>query len=318
MCALSVGTAHSAAAAREPADAYPARAIRMVAPSAPGGGIDIAARFTAQRLLAGLPQTVVVDNRGGSGGLIGTEIVAKAPADGYTLLLNGPGGSYLKALYPKLGFDPDNDFAPVAQIVRQPWVLAVYPALPANTMAEFLQLAKAKPGQLRYGTGGVGSASHMGLALLRSAAQIDIVHVPYKGTAPATVALLSGEIQFVIGSVAAVAPHATGGRVRLLAVTTPARTSRLPSLPTIAESGVPGYAFEVWYGLFAPVKTPRAIVERLNAEINRSMQQPDVRERIAAEGFELVGGTTQQFDAFFRAEIAKWSKVVREAGLRAE
>ena len=241
---------------------YPNKSIRLVAASAPGGGIDIVARFTAQRLLGSLPQTVVVDNRAGSGGLLGAEIVAKAPADGHTLLLNGIGGSYLSALYKKLSFDPDHDLAPVALVARQPWALAVHPSLPVNSTAELVLFAKNKPGQLRYGTGGVGSASHMAVELLRSAARIDIVHVPYKGTGPATIALLGGEIQFLVVGVATIVPHANAGRVKLLAVTNATRSSLLPALPTIGESGVPGYAFDVWYGLFAPVKTPRSIVEQ--------------------------------------------------------
>lgn len=317
---IASGVADAQNAARLDLEAanYPNRAIRLVVPSAPGGGIDIAGRLTAQRLLASLPQTVVVDNRGGSGGLLGTEIVAKAAPDGYTLLLNGPGGSYLKALYPKLSFDPEKDLTPVTFILRQPWVLAVHPGLAAKSMTEFIQLAKSKPGELRYGTGGVGSASHMGVQLLRSAAKIDIVHVPYKGTGPVTLAVIGGDIQFLIGSVAAINPHAVSGRLRLLAITSAARSTLLPTLPTIAESGVPGYEFDVWYGLFAPVKTPRPVIEKLSATINRSMQQAELRERLSADGLEMVGGTPQQFDAFFRAEITKWRKVIQEGGIRTE
>ncbi len=314
----SVANAQYKALLDQEAANYPNRAIRLVVPSAPGGGIDIAARFTAQRLLASLPQTVVVDNRGGSGGLLGTEIVAKAAPDGHTLLLNGPGGSYLKALYPKLSFDPENDFAPVAFILRQPWVLAVHPGLAPQSMIEFIKLAKSKPGELRYGTGGVGSASHMGVQLLRSMAKIDVVHVPYKGTGPATLAVIGGEIQFLIGSVAAINTHAVSGRLRLLAITSAARSALLPALPTIAESGVPGYEFDVWYGLFAPVKTPRPVIEKLSATINRSVQQADSRERLSADGLEMVTGSPQQFDSFFRAEITKWRKVIQEGGIRAE
>ena len=306
-----------AAAAAGAAD-YPHKTIRLVAPAAPGGGIDIAARITAQRLLAGFPQPVIVDNRGGSGGIIGTELVAKAPPDGYTLLMNGLGGTYLKAVYAKLSFDPESDFAAVALVVRQPWALAVHPALPVASTADFIRLAKSKPGELRYGTGGVGSASFMGLQLLRSAAQIDIAHVPYKGTGPALLALLGGEIQFLIASLPSIAPHASTGRARLLGVTTAARTRLMPALPTIGESGLPGYTFDVWYGLFAPVKTPRAVINRLNAEINRSVQQPDLSERLAAEGLETAAGTPQQFEAHFRSEITKWKKVVLESGMRAE
>ena len=297
---------------------YPNKVIRLIAAAAPGGGMDIVARFTAQRLLGSLPQAVVVDNRGGSGGLIGAEITAKSAPDGYTLLINGPGGSYFSALYKKLSFDPDHDLAPVIQIARQPYALTLHPSVPANSIAEFVQLAKNKPGQLRYGNGGLGSASHMAVELLRSAAKIDIVNVPYKGTGPATLALLSGEMQFLMVGVATIAPHANTGKVKLLAVTTSARTSLLPALPTISESGIPGYSFAVWYGMFAPAKTPRAIVNKLSAEINRGLQQPELRERFTAEGLEVVGGTPEQFEAHFRAEIIKWKKVVQEAGIRAE
>lgn len=297
---------------------YPSKVIRLIAAAAPGGGMDIIARFTAQRLLGSLPQAVVVDNRGGSGGLIGAEITAKAMPDGHTLLINGPGGSYFSALYKNLSFDPDRDLAPVIQIARQPYALTLHPSVPANSIAEFVQLAKSKPGQLRYGNGGVGSASQMAVELLRSAAKIDVVNVPYKGTGPATLALLSGEMQFLMVGVATIAPHANAGRVKLLGVTTAARTSLLPSLPTLSESGIPGYSFDVWYGMFAPLKTPRAIINKLSVEINRGMQQAELRERFTAEGLEVVGGTPEQFEAHFRAEIAKWKKVIQEAGIRAD
>lgn len=297
---------------------YPSKAIRLIAAAAPGGGMDIVARYTAQKLLGALPQPVVVDNRGGSGGLIGAEIAAKAAPDGHTLLINGPGGSYFSALYKKLSFDPDNDLAPVIQIARQPYALTLHPSVPANSVAEFVQLARSRPGQLRYGNGGVGSASHMAVELLRSSAKIDIVNVPYKGTGPATLAVLSGEMQFLMVGVATIAPHANAGRVKLLGVSTAARTNLLPSLPTLAESGIPGYAFDVWYGLFAPAKTPRAIVNRINAEINRGMQQSELRERFTAEGLEPVGGTPEQFDKHFRLEIAKWKNVILEAGIKGE
>jgi tripartite-type tricarboxylate transporter receptor subunit TctC len=317
MLAAGLACVHVSAAERSGTLArYPEKPVRLVTAAAAGGGMDIIARSIAQSLTSAWPHPVIVDNRGGAGGLIGTEIVAKAVPDGYTLLLNGPGGTYLGALKPKLSFDPARAFAPIALVARQPWALAVHPSVAAQSIAELIELAKRSPGALRYGSGGVGSASHMGMELFRNLARISITHVAYKGTGPATTALLGGEIQMLLVGVATIVPQAKAGRVKLLAVTSPAGV--VPELRTISESGVRGYDFDIWYGLFAPAGTPAALVEKINGEVNRSLQQPDLKARFASDGVEPGGGTAQSFQRHFNAEVAKWHRVVREAGIRSD
>ena len=263
-------------------------------------------------------QQVVVDNRAGGAGTIATDLVAKAAADGYTLLVQSFGVAYVGAMRKDLPFDVQRDLQPVAALASQPSLLAVHISVPAQTVAEFVQIAKAKPGQLQYGTTGAGGASHLGTELLARAAGIRLTPVPYKGIAPAFTALLGGEIQLALVPVSTALPQVKAGRIRALGVTGATRSPLMPDVPSMREAGVADYEFDVWYGLFAPVKTPRAISSGINNTINRVLQQPELRQRMTAAGIEPLGGTQPQFEKFFAAEVVKWSKLVTDAGLKAD
>jgi len=297
---------------------YPNKPIRMIVPFAPGGGTDIIGRLLAQELGQAWGQTVVVDNRGGGGGTIGTNLAAKATPDGYTMVLASLGLSYAPALYSKLPFDPLKDLAPVSLVATQPFVYVVIPALGVNSMKDLIALAQAKPGQIRYGSGGAGGSSHLGTELLRTMTGIDIVHVPYKGTGPALTAMLSGEIQMQLIGISSVVPHLKSGRMRALAVSGAKRSAAAPDVPTVAESGVPGYAFDVWYGMLFPAGTPRAIIAKTNAAINRALKSPALAQRFAGVGVEPAGTAPEEFAQMLQSEIAKWRKVVAEANIRLE
>lgn len=296
---------------------FPERPVRMVAASAAGGGTDIIARLLAQKLTERLGQQVIVDNRPGGGGVIATDITAKAQPDGHTLLVQSVGIAYAPSLYKNLPFDVKRDIAIVTVIGTQPFVLAVHPSLPVKSVAELVALAKAKPGSLRYASGGVSGASHLGSELLRVTAAVDIVHVPYKGTGPGTTALLGGEVQMIIAGVGTIVPHAKSGKVRALAVTGARRSPVAAELPTVAENGLPGYAFDVWYGAFAPAKTPRPVLGTLNTETNKVLQDADTIRRFAGAGVDLIGGNLGDSAKYLTAEMAKWSTVIREAGIKA-
>ena len=315
--AVALTAGHGAQAQGKAAGPYPAKPVRLVVASAAGGGTDINARLLAGGLTAAWSQQVVVDNRSGAGGTIATDIVAKSQPDGYTLLFQSLGISYAPALYKNLPFDVRRDIAPVALVAAQPFVMAVHPGVPAKTVAELVQLARKEPERLRYGSGGVGGASHLGTALLLATAGIDITHVPYKGTGPAVTALLGNEVQMLIGAMGAVAPHARSGRVRMLAVTGSKRSAMMPELPTVQEAGLPGYSFDVWYGLFAPAGTPRAIVQKINADTNAFLDDPDTRMQFARADVEPMGGSVRQFEDYLRAETIRWTRVIRDAGIRA-
>lgn len=297
--------------------AYPDKPVRLLVASAPGGGTDINARMLARGLTSIWSQQVVVDNRSGAGGTIATDILAKSQPDGYTLLFQSLGISYAPALYRQLPFDVSRDVAPVVLVATQPFVLAVNAAVPAKSVSELIQLAKKEPGQIRYGSGGVGGASHLGTALFRAMAGIDITHVPYKGTGPGVTALLGNEIQMLIVAMASAAPQAKTGRIRLLAVTGAKRSVMMPDLPTIREAGLPGYSFDVWYGLFAPAKTPRTIVRKINADTNTFLEKPETRKQFAKANVEPLGGSVRDFEGYMRAEMARWAKVIHDAGIRA-
>ena len=297
---------------------FPERPLRLVAASAAGGGTDIIARLLAQKMTEQWGQQVIVDNRPGGGGVIATDITVKAVPDGHTLLLQSVGISYAPALYKNLPFDVKRDIAAVTIVGTQPFVLAVHPSLPVKSVADLVALAKAKPGSLRYASGGVSGASHLGGELFRVTAAIDVVHVPYKGTGPGTTALLGGEVQIGIAGVGTLLPHARSGKVRALAVTGAKRSPAAPELPTVAENGLPGYAFDVWYGVFAASKTPRAVLGRINADINVALRDAETVRRFAASGVDLIGGSVEDSNKYLQAEIAKWAKVIREAGIKAE
>jgi len=298
---------------------YPRRPVRLIVPFPPGGGNDIVARAVGQELGKSLGQQFVVDNRAGAGGAIGAELAARAPADGYTLFLGGVGSHVVNpSLHAKLSYDPIRDFAPVTLIASAPSVLVINPSLQATSVAEFTALAKANPGKLNYASNGNGSSAQLAAALYESMAGVRMVHVPYKGVAPALVDLMSGEVQLMFGTLVAILPHIKAGRLRALAVTGRNRSAPLPEVPTLAESGLPGYEAGSWYGILAPAGTPSAIVTRLNAEINAAIRQPEVRERLAAEGAEVIGGTPEEFAVHIRSELARMKKLVREGGLRVE
>jgi tripartite-type tricarboxylate transporter receptor subunit TctC len=290
----------------------------MVIASAPGGGTDIVARLLAHKLSESWRQQVVPDNRAGGGGVIATDITAKAAPDGHTLLVQSSGITYGPALYAKLPYDVQRDIAPVSLVASQPFVLAVHAAVAASSVTELIRFAKAKPGQVRFGSGGVSGASHLGGELFRASAGVAIVHVPYKGTGPAMTGLLSGEIHMLIAGVATVLPHAKLGKVRALGVTGAGRISSMPDIPTVAESGLPGYRFDVWYGLFAPGRLSDALGVRINADVDRILREPETRQQFAAAGVEPAGGSVAGFRQYVAAETVKWTKVIREAGIRAD
>jgi tripartite-type tricarboxylate transporter receptor subunit TctC len=297
---------------------FPERPVRLVAASAAGGGTDIIARLLAQKLTDVWGQQAIVDNRPGGGGVIATDIVTKASPDGYTLLLQSVGISYAPALYKKLPFDVKRDMVAVTIVGSQPFVVAVHPSLPVKSVAELVALAKSKPGELRFASGGVSGASHLGSELFRVTAGIDMVHVPYKGTGPGTTALISGEVQMVIAGVGTILPHARSGKVRALAVTGGKRSPAAPALPTVAENGLPGYAFDVWYGLFAPAKTPRVTLNRINDSSRAALRDGETAKRFASAGIDLIAGSVDESNQYLQAEMTKWAKVIREAGIKAD
>lgn len=297
---------------------FPERPVRLIAASAAGGGTDIIARLLAQKMTEVWAQQVIVDNRPGGGGVIATDITAKAVPDGHTLLLQSVGISYAPALYKNLPFDVRRDIIAITIVGSQPFVLAVHPSLPVKSIAELVQLARSKPGELRYASGGVSGASHLGSELFRVTAGVNIVHVPYKGTGPGATALLTGEVQMAISGIGTMLPHAKSGKVRALAVTGAKRSPAAPDLPTVAENGLPGYAFDVWYGVFASSKTPRPIINKINTDANAALRDAETIRRFAGAGVDLIGGGVDETNQYLRAEMGKWAKVIREAGIKAD
>jgi tripartite-type tricarboxylate transporter receptor subunit TctC len=299
---------------------YPSRAIRLVVPAAPGGGTDIIARMIGQGLTDAWGQTVVVDNRGGAGGIAGVTIVAKQSApDGYTLLLGSVGHlTFAPAIERNLAYDPRKDLTAISLAAVQPFVIGASRSLPANSIQELIALAKSKPRSISYGSGGSGTASHLGTELLMLNGGFTLLHVPYKGSNPAVIAMMSGEIQIALAGLATLLPHVKAGKVKALAVTGAKRTQFAPEVPTVAESGVPGYSFDVWYGLVFPGGTPGAIVKKTNAEVVRLLKSPEVSGRFAAAGVEPLTNTPEAFATMIRDEIPKWHKVVKAAGIKVE
>ena len=296
---------------------YPVRTVRVVVPFAPGGPSDLPARIVGVKLSEAWGQQVVIDNRGGAGGIVGAEIVAKSAPDGYTLVMGTTGTHGINAsLYPKLSYDTIKDFAPIARIGISNYALIAHPSLPVRNVRELLKLAKARPGQLTWSSG--GSVSQLAAELFKRTADIDVVVVPYKGNALAVTATMSGEVSLNFGGIAQSAPLVRAGKLKALAVSGLKRSNVMSDVPTVAESGVPGFEAGSWYGLLAPAATPRAIVERINKEVVRIVQLPDVRERLAAEAFEVPIDTPAEFAAYIRADVVKWAKVVKQAGIKAE
>ena len=304
------------AAAEAPGQGYPTRSIRIVAPSTPGDAPDVIARLVAERLSAALGQQVVVENRPGAGGVVGSEIVAKSAPDGYTLIMGNAGSHGINAaVYSKLPYDILKDFAPVSQIAVAPNIFVVNPGLPVTTIPEFIAYAKARPGQLSYASGGNGSSSHMSMELLKSMAGIDVVHVPYKGSTPALTDVISGQDAVMSVNMPPAVPHVKSGRLRALAVTTRSRTPSMPDLPTVAES-LPGYETVAWFGVLAPAGTPKDVVNRLSMEIAKIARSPDMRERLEGMGAEPVGSTPEEFGAVMARDIAKWTALAKSVGIK--
>ena len=294
---------------------YPVKPIRLVVPFAPGGATDILARLVGQKLTEAWGQQVIVENRPGGGTVIGTDLVAKSVPDGYTLLMVSTSTVTAPTLLPKLPYDTLRDLAPVIQLVSSPNVLAVHPSLPATSVRELITLARARPNQVAFGSGGNGTSTHLGGEILRLMAGVSMVHVPYKGAAPSTIALLSGEVSWQFSAILSTVPYLKSGRLRALAVSGVQRSSVLPEVPPVADT-LPGFEASPWTGVSAPAGTPRELIARLNQEIARGFNAADTRERLGRDGNDVVAAPSEQFDAFFRTHIEKWGKVIREAGIR--
>ncbi len=294
---------------------YPVRAVRVVVPFAPGGGADISARTVSQKLTERLGQQFIVENRPGAGGNVGTELVSKAPPDGYTLILVSSSYGANPSLY-KLAYDPISGFEPITLVSQQPFIVVVHPSVPAKTLKELIALAKAKPGALNYASSGAGGIVHLGTELFKNMAGVDIVHIPYKGGNTAHNDLIAGFVQVYFGTILSTLPVVKNGKVRALAVTTATRNQALPDVPTVSEAGVPGYAFSGWYAMLAPAKTPKPVITLLNREIVGLLQAPEVKDRLAAEGSTVRAGTPEQLTAHLKQEIGKWEKVVKQAGIK--
>jgi tripartite-type tricarboxylate transporter receptor subunit TctC len=299
-------------------EAWPSRPIRFILPFPPGGGTDILGRLIADRLSASLGQPVVIENRGGAGGNVGAEAAAKAAPDGYSIVLVAPSLAISPTLYAKLNYDPVRDFAPVSLVATVPNVMVTHPSVAAQTLQEFIALAKSRPGGMNFGSGGNGTSNHLAGELFNLVTGVKLVHIPYKGVNLAMNDVLSGEIHLVVIGIPAAAPHIRSGKLRALALIAPQRSRTLPEVPTIAEAGLADFEVTTWYGVLAPAGTPRPIVARLNTELVRIMHAPDLKERLDAMGTEPRTSTPEEFAAYIRQEIAKWGDVIRKAGLKAD
>ncbi len=297
---------------------YPAKSARIIVPSSPGGGTDILARIVAQKLSENLGHQFVVENRPGAGQIIGIESVARSAPDGYTLLMAASAIVINEVMYRKPPYDTLRDFTPVTLGASLPNILVVHPALPVKSVRELIALAKTRPGQLNYSSAGNGTSPHMSMELFRTMAGITITHIPYKGSGPATTDLLAGQVQLSMPNVLTALPHIKAAKLRALGVTSGKRAAGLPDIPTIAESGAPGYEAIQWYGLLAPAGTPRDIVNKLQAETAKVLLLPEMKERLSADGADPVGSRPDEFAAYIRAELVKWDKVVKNAGIKLE
>ena len=300
------------------AQQFPSKPIRLVVPYTPGAGTDTIARILAQKAGESLGQQVIIDNRPGAGGTIGTEIVAKAPADGYTLLFAPTSHAINPGIYPRLGYDTLKDFAPISVVASLPVVLAVEPTVQATSVRELVALAKSKPGQLTLASSGNGTVFHLTGELFKDAAGISIVHVPFKGGAPAVAALLGGQVSMTFETSVTLLPHIRSGKLRALGVASARRIALLPDVPTLGESGFPNILAENWYGLYAPAGTPKEVIARLYADLDRAIHSPGVREKLAQQGAEIRENTPEQTAAFLRSEMAKWAKVIKDSGAKVD
>jgi tripartite-type tricarboxylate transporter receptor subunit TctC len=306
-------TTHAAA---PNATTYPSKPIRIIVPQSAGGSTDLAARVVTQRLSDALGQPIVVDNRPGAGSLNGTETVAKAPPDGYTLLAVAASFTINPSLHERLPFDPVRDFAPITRFAALPHILVVHPSVAAKSVKELIALAKAKPGELNYASSGVATSTHLATELFKYMTGTDMVQVPFKGGAPGVIGLLSGQVQLYFATISTALPHVKAGKIRALAVTTAKRSVVAPEFPTIAEAGVPGYEHASWVGLLAPARTQASVVARLNTESVKVVNQQDVKALLLRDGLETVGDSPEEFAAVVKSEVAKWMKVVKAAGIK--
>jgi len=298
--------------------AYPSKPVRIISPFPPGGGNDALCRIVAQKLVEGLKQQVIVENRAGANGIVGTEVAARSAPDGYTIVLIPSGHAVNATLYRKLPFDSIRDFAPITLAGSSPLVLAVHPSLPAKNVKELVALARARPGQLTYVSAGVGASGHLGGALFESLTGTKMVHIPYKGMAVAITDLMSGQVSLTFGTSLSVIPHARSGRLRALATTGARRSPALPDLPTVAEAGVPGYEASLWYGFVGPARLPPEVVRRLNSAIVAVLGLPDVRDRLASQGVDPQPTTPEEFAQLLASDVERWAKVIQRAGIQPE
>jgi tripartite-type tricarboxylate transporter receptor subunit TctC len=314
--ALAAGLA-LAAASGALAQKYPEKPVRMIVPFAPGGGTDVLARFLGTKLSENLGVSVVVDNRAGASGTIGAEAAARSAPDGHTVLFTSASFVFNPSLY-RIAYDPVKDFSPVTLAALVPHLLVVHPSLPVRNVKELIALAKKHPGEVFFASGGVGSSVHLAAALFIAKAGVKMTHVPYKGGGPAMIGLMSGEASVMFPTMQSAMPHVRSGRLRPIAISIARRSPALPDVPTVAESGLPGYDATGWYGMLAPAGTPRAAIERLHGEIVKILSVPETRRRLASEGAEAVGSTPEEFARFVREELAKWAEIIRGLGLRSE
>jgi tripartite-type tricarboxylate transporter receptor subunit TctC len=313
--AIVLGMICSAASAQN----YPAKPIRLIVPYPPGGPTDLVGRSVGQKLTEAWGQQVVVENRAGAASAVGTEAASRAPADGYTLLLGTSAGFCINpALGGKLPYDAERDFAPISLLVINPQILVVHPSLPAHSVKELIALAKSRPGQINYASVGNGSPQHLGMEMLKSMTGIDMVHVPYKGTAPAVTDILAGHVSLMFNSMPSVLPQVFSGKLRGLAVGSANRSPAAPDIPTVAEAGVPGFEYVTWYGLYAPAGTPREIVSRLHDQIVKMLADPDLARRFASQGAEPMSNTPEQLAQYRRAEFQRWRKLIADLKLKVE
>jgi tripartite-type tricarboxylate transporter receptor subunit TctC len=299
------------------AQTYPAKSIRIVAATAAGGGVDTISRIVGQKLAERWSQSVVVENRPGAGGAVGSDVVAKSSADGHTLLTISISYSVIPSSHKNLPYDPVRDLVPVTVLVNAPNILVVHPSLPAKSIKELVSLAKARPGELYYASSGNGSPAHLATELLKLLTGTNLVHVPYKGTSPGMIDVTAGRVSMMFASVISTASHIKAGKLRVLATAGTKRAAAMPNVPTIAEAGVPGYAVDVWYAMLAPAATPRDVLVKLNGEVATALHLPEIKDRLAGIGLEPVGGSLEQSAAYIQSEVAKWAKVVKAANIAA-
>jgi tripartite-type tricarboxylate transporter receptor subunit TctC len=311
-CAVLMFALAGAAAAQD----YPSRTVRMIVPFSPGGGTDLIARVLAQKLTQSLGSSFIVENRPGAGGTVGTAIVAKSPPDGYTLIVVSSSHGINPSVYKSLPYDTQRDLAPVSLLMSGPALLVTHPSVPAKSVKELIALARARPGALTFGSAGIGTPPHLGAELFKILAKVDMTHVPYKGNASAFIDLMAGEISLMFPNIVSGLPHVRQGKMRGMAVSSGQRSAIAPEIPTVAESGLPGYEMGSWFGLVAPAGTPAPVIVKLQQETAKALRLPDIKDKLTAQGVEAIGSTPEEFRKFLQAEITRWEKVIGTAKLR--